>query len=33
MVLPDALFICSLIIEELRYEQKMLTIRKWTDAH
>ncbi len=32
-VLPDALFICSLTIEEPRYEQKMSIIRKWTDAH
>jgi len=33
MVLPNSLFIHSLIIEEPLYEQKMLTIRKWTDAH
>jgi len=32
-VLPDSLFICSLIIDKPCYEQKMLTIRKWTDAH
>ena len=32
-VLPDALFIQSLTIEEPLYEQKMSTIRKWTDAH
>ena len=33
MVLPDALFIHSLIIEEPQHKQKMSTIRKWTDAH
>ena len=32
-VLPDSLFIRSLTIEEPQYEQKMSTIRKWTDAH
>src|SRR6267378_4025864 len=32
-VLPDSLFIRSLTIEEPHYDQKMLTIRKWTDAH
>ena len=32
-VLPDSLFICSLIIEELLYEQKMSMIHKWTDTH
>src|SRR6266404_1604301 len=33
MVLPDTLFICSLIIDEPLYDQKMSTIRRWTDAH
>jgi len=33
MVLPDSLFICSLIINEPHYEQKMSVICKWTDAH
>ncbi len=33
MVLPDSLFIRSLIIEEPLYEQRMSTIQKWTDAH
>ncbi len=33
MVLPDALFICSLTIEEPIYEQKRSMIRKWTDTH
>src|SRR6267378_4462492 len=32
-VLPDALFIHSLTINEPQYEQKMSTIHKWTDAH
>jgi len=32
-VLPDSLFIRSLIIKEPRYEQQMSTIQKWTDAH
>ena len=32
-VLPDSLFIRSLIIEELLHKQKMSAIRKWTDAH
>ncbi len=32
-VLPDALFIRSLIINEPRCEQQMSVIRKWTDAH
>ncbi len=32
-VLPDSLFIWSLIIKEPLYEQKMSTIRKWTNAH
>ncbi len=32
-VLPDSLFICNLIIEELTHEQKKSTIHKWTDAH
>ncbi len=32
-VLPDSLFIRSLIIKEPLYEQKMSTIWKWADAH
>ncbi len=32
-VLPDSLFIHSLIIEEPLYKQKATMIRKWTDAH
>jgi len=32
-VLPDSLFIQSLIIEEPLHDQKMSAIRKWTDAH
>ena len=33
MVLLDSLFIHNLIIEEPKHEQKMSTVRKWTDAH
>jgi len=32
-VLPDTLFIHSLVIEEPLYDQKKSTIHKWTDAH
>ncbi len=32
-VLPDVLFIRSLVIDEPRCEQQMSVIRKWTDAH
>jgi len=32
-VLPNSLFIHSMIIKEPLYEQKMSVIRKWTDAH
>jgi len=32
-VLPNALFICSLIINEPLYKQKMSAIWKWMDAH
>jgi len=32
-VLPDSLFVRSLTIEEPRHDQKVTTIRKWTDAH
>src|SRR5882762_7245729 len=32
-VLPDALFIRSLTIDEPQYEQQMSVIRKWTDTH